>query len=218
MLFTSLGQASAGLSSLWATDSVFSKFFSWFSPGSQELSEEAERRRRCPPLDSLVEERNVETLEVLLAEERCPFVVAFFSASSPLAQSEDLAFTEQRLATAFRDLRYIRVDADQLSIRAFLQWDISFLPTYTLFWPRKGKEQKWHHWQGKNGANPYDYHSVASWVTRCTGLMPGNSSDTMAGPVPPRMPSPPMFGLTTCWAMVGLAVLHRCLNWQPFVG
>ena len=47
-----------------------------------------------------------------------------------------------------------------LYLLAHLRWDISFLPTYVLFWPGKaalgGSETKgWHRWMGK-GANPYD--------------------------------------------------------------
>ena len=41
------------------------------------------------------------------------------------------------------------------------RWDISFLPTYVLFWPGAGPSpggpgsKGWHRWMGK-GANPYD--------------------------------------------------------------
>merc|ERR1719464_142265 len=67
----------------------------------------------------LTEERTAEGLEALLAGSNCPFVVAFFSASSPLAQTDSLALTEQRVAASFPSLLYVRVDADLLGIRAF---------------------------------------------------------------------------------------------------
>jgi len=132
-------------------------------------------RRICRSANP-VEERNGLDLEVLLSEDKCPFLAAFFSASSPLAQTEKLAQTEHRVASAFPELRYVRVDADQLGIRAFLQWDIAFLPTYVLILPgREVKERQWIRWKG-DGANPYDYSAVAAFVSRATGLIPANTS------------------------------------------
>lgn len=55
----------------------------------------------------------------------------------------------------------------------YFRWDISFLPTYVLFWPGGrpslgGSEAKgWHRWLGK-GANPYDarqFISMRPWNT-----------------------------------------------------
>ncbi|CAL1156144.1 unnamed protein product [Cladocopium goreaui] len=132
--------------------------------------------------NGVVEERHVDSLEVLLAEEHCPFVAAFFSSSSPLSQTPELALTEQRLATSFPTVRYVRVETEYMTIRSFLQWDISFLPTYVLFWPGKeGGTKGWHRWTGK-GANPYDYSEVSSWISEVTGLQPQNTSVATTGP------------------------------------
>lgn len=51
------------------------------------------------------------------------------------------------------------------------RWDISFLPTYVLFWPgpsgkSEGGTKGWHRWTGK-GANPYDAwlrHASDGWI------------------------------------------------------
>ncbi|CAE7344893.1 ACSL4 [Symbiodinium pilosum] len=162
----------------------------------------------CPTLGGSVEERHADALEVLLSEELCPFVVAFFSSSSPLSQSTKLALTEQRLASSFPTLRYVRVETEQMSIRAFLQWDINYLPTYVLFWPANSTSP-WQRWQSGKNANPYDYHDVSAWMTKATGLVPSNSSQAAAGPVPPRGKNA---SLSFGWFLVALAVLHRLAN------
>eukprot|EP00435_Cladocopium_sp_Y103_P010974 s4368_g2.t2 len=179
----------------------------------------------CPMPNGVVEERHVDSLEVLLAEEHCPFVAAFFSSSSPLSQTSELALTEQRLATSFPTLRYVRVETEYMTIRSFLQWDISFLPTYVLFWPGHaslgGSETKgWHRWMGK-GANPYDYSEVSSWISDVTGLLPQNTSDVVSPVLLPRGSSQKASSLAwlgIAWTLVALAVLHRTLNWQPIFG
>eukprot|EP00930_Biecheleria_cincta_P069152 TRINITY_DN56929_c0_g1_i1.p1 TRINITY_DN56929_c0_g1~~TRINITY_DN56929_c0_g1_i1.p1 ORF type:complete len:264 (-),score=26.03 TRINITY_DN56929_c0_g1_i1:132-923(-) len=227
LLCSCAGEASASLvPTMPDLPGMLRKISAWWSGGNlgsagQSFTEDPP----CPMPEHGVEERNVETLEVLLAEERCPFVAAFFSGSSPLAQSTGLALTEQRLASSFPKLRYIRVDADLLSIRAFLQWDISFLPTFVLFWPGSHRrkegtpEKKWHHWKGEGSRSPYDYHAVADWITLKTGELPLNSSSLEAGPVPERQPhSSGRWQLVLSWGLVALGFLHRYVNWQPLVG
>ena len=182
-----------------------------------------EAKDPCPMANGVVEERPVDSLEILLSEEHCPFVAAFFSSSSPLSQTPELALTEQRLAMSFPTIRYVRVETEYMTIRSFLQWDISFLPTYVLFWPGGrpslgGSEAKgWHRWLGK-GANPYDYAEVSSWISEVTGLLPQNSSQSDAKPLLPRGGSQKASSfawLVIAWTLVALAILHRTLNWQP---
>mmetsp|Transcript_1692 Transcript_1692/g.3433 ORF Transcript_1692/g.3433 Transcript_1692/m.3433 type:complete len:227 (-) Transcript_1692:90-770(-) len=161
-----------------------------------------------------VEERSGEGLEALLAEGEYPFIAAFFSASLPLAQTKGLAETEQRVAAAFPSLVYIRVDADQLGIRAFLQWEVAFLPTYVLYLPpSEGQQRKWIRWKGEGGSNPYDYEAVASFIARATGLIPGNiSAAPLAGSslVQPR--GQPEWGglqLGVSWAIIAAVAVRR---------
>eukprot|EP00747_Dinoflagellata_sp_TGD_P167094 gnl/TRDRNA2_/TRDRNA2_190946_c0_seq1.p1 gnl/TRDRNA2_/TRDRNA2_190946_c0~~gnl/TRDRNA2_/TRDRNA2_190946_c0_seq1.p1 ORF type:complete len:309 (-),score=26.70 gnl/TRDRNA2_/TRDRNA2_190946_c0_seq1:48-974(-) len=140
-----------------------------------------------------------EKLEALLVDGMCPFLAAFFSSSSPLAQSQRLAVTERQLAAAFPDLWYVKVDADHLGIRAFLQWDVTFLPMYVLFTP-SGADQapKWHRWPGDGQQNPYDYAAVVAFVTRASGLIVANTSASSLGPVVlPRRGS-------TAWPQAGV--------------
>jgi len=164
-----------------------------------------------------VEERSGENLEVLLAEGECPFLAAFFSASLPLAQTKGLAETEQQIASAFPSLVYFRVDADQLGIRAFLQWDIAFLPTYVLYLPpSEGRPRKWIRWKGEGGSNPYDYEAVASFITHTTGLIPRNFSAVPprgSSPVQPRgQPESGGLQLGVSWVIIFLVGLRRWLQ------
>mmetsp|Transcript_111250 Transcript_111250/g.314905 ORF Transcript_111250/g.314905 Transcript_111250/m.314905 type:complete len:225 (-) Transcript_111250:108-782(-) len=161
-----------------------------------------------------IEERTGETLEALLLEDACPFVVAFFSSSSPLAQSEELARMEQQTASAFPEMKYVRVDADQLGIRAFLQWDITFLPTYVVSVPaEKGQPRQWIRWKGEGETNPYDHASVTAFVARATGLRAGNTSSFSAGPVPPRgSPGMSALQLGVCWVLLALTAAHRMIG------
>lgn len=171
-----------------------------------------------------VEERSGDALETLLVEDAYPFIVAFFSESSPLARSEGLAIAEQRLAASFPDIRYFRVDADHLSMRAFLHWDISFLPTYVLFLPSAERKRpgSWHRWGGDGAANPYSYETVAAFVERASGFVAANSSARRAdapllgvtGPLPPRAGSGfvgSTLQLAASWTVVVVAALHRLL-------
>jgi hypothetical protein len=64
-------------------------------------------------------------------------------------------------AAAFPAVRYIKVDADKMSVRALLQWDLSFLPSYTLVVPSgPGKPRQLHRWPTDGLLNPYDGQAV----------------------------------------------------------
>lgn len=165
--------------------------------------------------------RVAEGLEALLSENACPFLVAFFSTSSPLSQTHGLAAMEQHISAAFPSLLYVRVDADKLGIRAFLQWDIAFLPTYVLVLPATlGKPRQFFRWKGDGNPNPYDYDAVASFIARSTGLPPGNT--TWRAPLALGQDNLPMLPrgsqswirleLVIGWILVALAVLHRWLG------
>lgn len=178
------------------------------------------QQRQCW-LAGPIEERSDDELEALLSEEACPFLAAFFSGSSPLARSESLAEMEQQVAAAFPQLRYYRVDADQLGMRAFLQWDIAFLPTYVLYTPSEtpGRSGHWYRWKG-NGTSPYDFYTVAGFISRVAGLMPMNSTTCvkLAGPadrLPRRGSETGSYArLAASWALVFLACLQRWFG-QP---
>lgn len=163
-----------------------------------------------------IEERAGDSLEALLTEEVCPFLATFFSTSSPLARTAALAELEQQVAAAFPELRYFRVDADQLSMRAFLQWDIAFLPTLVLYSPPDvpGRQGHWHRWKGGSAASPYEFATVANFVTRFTGLRPGNSSSfarpTEGGGLLPKRGSETWYDwqLAASWVLVVLAAFQ----------
>lgn len=136
-----------------------------------------EEQKVNPCFNRPMEERNADGLEALL-DDPCPFVVALFSGSSPLSQGEGLAFTEQRLASAFPDLAYIKVDADLLGVRAFLQWDIAFLPMFVILSPGVGRggQRQWVRWPDGGRMNPYDFDAAARFVSQATGLPVGNTT------------------------------------------
>jgi len=178
-----------------------------------------------------VQRRAGDALEALLVEDDCPFLAAFFSESSPLAQSEGLAVTEQCVAAAFPDLQYFRVDTTQLGMRAFLQWDISFLPTYVLYMPSGIPDRlgTWHRWKAEGGANPYSYQFVASFVERSSGFAAANTSrileqgaDAAAAWEPQRRGTEGVGGagcqLSIAWMLVAFAALHRWWSSRPSPG
>jgi len=178
-----------------------------------------------------VQRRAGDALEALLVEDDCPFLAAFFSESSPLAQSEGLVVTEQWVAAAFPDLQYFRVDANQLGMRAFLQWDISFLPTYVLYMPSgiPDRPGTWHRWKAEGGANPYSYQFVASFVERSSGFAAANTSRILeqgaasaAAWEPQRRGTDGVGGagcqLSITWTLVAFAALHRWWCSRPSPG
>lgn len=168
-----------------------------------------------------IEEKSDDDLKELLSEELCPFLAAFFSGASPLARSDALVEMEQQVAAAFPEIRYYRVDADHLSMRAFLQWDIAFLPTYVLYTPPEslGHPGTWYRWKG-SGTNPYDFHTVAGFIQRTSGLRPSNSSTCVrlagAWEALPRRGSESWTGmyLAMSWVLVVVAALQRWFG-QP---
>lgn len=185
------------------------------------FGESEQQEDGCAMPNGVVEERQVDSLESLLAEERCPFVAAFFSSSSPLSKTQELATMEQSVAASFPSLRYVRVETEYMTIKNFLQWDITFLPTYVLLWPgsvnpSNPASRGWHRWPGK-GANPYDYGEVSAWISKVTGLTVHRSEieEGATGTLVPRGSQNGFGSLLVAWTLVALAVLHRFLNWQP---
>jgi len=181
------------------------------------------RAPQCRYAGPMEESSDLE-LEALLVEASCPFVAAFFSGSSPLAQTEGLAALEREVAASFPQLRYYRVDADTLSMRAFLQWDIAFLPTFVVYTPPEhpGYPGNWYRWNG-NGTSPYDLHTVAGFIQRAAGLRPSNATKCarLAGPVEglPRRGAEAwtQASLLGSWVLVGLAALQRAFG-RPLGG
>eukprot|EP00933_Yihiella_yeosuensis_P014097 TRINITY_DN12763_c0_g1_i1.p1 TRINITY_DN12763_c0_g1~~TRINITY_DN12763_c0_g1_i1.p1 ORF type:complete len:265 (-),score=21.69 TRINITY_DN12763_c0_g1_i1:82-876(-) len=213
-----------GTSVVSQTADFFRRIFSWpwhdDEDSEKDLDAEPSKQWPCAIPDSIEDFNQQEGLEALLSDQRCPFVVAFFSGASPLSQSKELAITEQRLATSFSKLRYIRVDADQLGIKSFLQWDVSVLPTYILYWPpwlsQPGASlKKWHSWHEGVKDNPYHYDAVAAWISSVTGLTAGNSTSAFTQPLEPRgSEARTLFRLKVCWTIIAIAVLSRLVKFM----
>ncbi|CAE8652658.1 unnamed protein product, partial [Polarella glacialis] len=226
-----LGAASAGAQEAGSSENanVFRRLFAWFTGwaldadnSTAEAVDENAVDWLCPQSQPVLDQP-ADGLEVFLGERTCPFLAAFFSGSSPMAKAESLALTEQRLASSFPRLRYVRVDADELGIRALLQWDIVSLPTYVLFWPlaapgTAGRPpwQTWHRWQGD--LNPYDYHDVAKWISASSGLLPANSSSVGQFPGPLGLvkrganSSSSHIRLGVCWTLIAMLAIPKILK------
>mmetsp|Transcript_75392 Transcript_75392/g.143512 ORF Transcript_75392/g.143512 Transcript_75392/m.143512 type:complete len:234 (-) Transcript_75392:18-719(-) len=165
-----------------------------------------------------IEERAGAGLEALLTEDACPFLAAFFSASSPLAQTPSLAVTEQRVAASFPNIRYVKVDADSMGVRAFLQWDIEFLPTYVLFMPAlTGERRQWHRWPADSQTNPYDVEAITAFVSQVTKLMPANTSWSGFGEAETLQRGSPAWTTLQAavgWLLVAIVGVRHCLQWM----
>lgn len=175
-----------------------------------------------------IEELSGEALEQLLDATACPMLLAVFSSSSPLTQFRSFAIMEEQIATAFPWLRYIRIDADQMSMRTFLQWDVGYLPVYMLYMPGAGDTGVWHRWPsaGNNQDltfDPYNFWQVSAFVSASIGV-PANLShawrriddDFQSGPLSPGSLSPGqraslwnMRKLIGSWILIGLVSAKR---------
>jgi hypothetical protein len=151
-------------------------------------------------------------LEALL-DDPCPVVLAFFSGSSLLAQTEKLALMELQLAASFWNVSYVKVDADRLGIRSFLQWEISFLPMFIVIKRASvnGGIREWVRWPDRTAANPYDYQLASAFVSRVTGIPIGNYSRRDVGPLAFSIRGSPKWSrqkLAFSWFLVIAAGLH----------
>uniref|UniRef100_A0A7S1AT84 Thioredoxin domain-containing protein n=1 Tax=Noctiluca scintillans TaxID=2966 RepID=A0A7S1AT84_NOCSC len=167
----------------------------------------------CCAFERCADEKDGSALEELLAEESCPVLAALFPASSPLAQSDVVTSMEHQLAVSFPSLRYVKVDADQLGVRAFLQWDVSFLPAYMLFMPRvPGQNRRWHRWPSDGHSSPYDFDAVSAFISRTARLQAANTSWLGAGDClrrPRGDESWSNFQLWVGWFLVAFTALVR---------